>query len=567
MNRNKLFVAVIAGSLLAACESGDVNITPTTIDNSVDNSTSGGGGGSENDICASYVRDGATVQGSADGNGNCVYDNTFVGPKNNLQEDLLIPVLPDGGAHIFTASLFVGNTYRTQAELQAAGIAQGGDGPTLTIQAGATLAFQTNSDFIIINRGSRIIADGRPDAPITLTSVSDVNGTVGPEDVQQWGGVVINGFAVSNKCSYVGTRGDVGFDLAPGTECSIDAEGSDGDDESQYGGATDADDSGILRYVIVKHTGAQVGNGDELNGISFGGVGSSTIVDNLEVYSTFDDGVEMFGGSFNINNLVAVYVRDDSIDIDEGYNGTITNALVIQSEGDGNHCIESDGIGSYGDLDQATRDDFIARGLNSAPTINNLTCIISANVPGTHDPGAGWRFREGIHPVVNDSLVISSFGVNDQGSGDDNYCLRIDNVETAEAAIAGDLQLNSVIFACQENVKGNAIADRNAVVAFADEQAFAEAEGNQFATVADGTAVDASDAANPEINLLTGARKIYSLPWDTSIVDSAGAAATTTPTSGTATDILGAIEATNDWTQPWAFGIDPNNRGQDLWFE
>ncbi len=565
MNRNKLFVVVIAGSLLAACESGDINITPTTVDNSVDNST-GGGGGSADDACASYVRDGATIQGSADGNGNCTYDNTFVGPKNNLQEDLLIPALPDGGAHIFTSSLFVGNTYRTQDELTAAGITRGGDGPTLTIQAGATLAFQTNSDFMIINRGSRIIADGRADAPITLTSVSDVNGTVGPEDVQQWGGVVINGFAVSNKCSYTGTRG-VDLALAPGTECSIDAEGSAGDDESQYGGANDADDSGILRYVVVKHTGAQVGNGDELNGISFGSVGSGTIVENLEVYSTFDDGVEMFGGSFDITNLVAVYVRDDSIDIDEGYNGTITNALVVQSEADGNHCIESDGIGSYGDLDQATRDDFIARGLNSAPTINNLTCIISANVPGTHDPGAGWRFREGIHPVVNDSLVISSFGANDQGAADDNYCLRIDNVETAEAAIAGDLALNSVIFACQENVKGNEIADRNAVVAFADEQAFAEAEGNQFATVADGAAVDASDSANPEISLLTGALKIYSLPWDTSIVDTAAPVATTTPTSGTATDILGAISATDDWTRPWAYGIDPDNRGQALWFE
>ena len=111
MNRTNLFVVVITGSLLAACDSGDINITPTTVDNSVDNSTGGGGGGGEDDVCASYVRDGATVQGSADGNGNCVYDNTFVGPKNNLQEDLLIPALPNGGAHIFTASLFVGATF------------------------------------------------------------------------------------------------------------------------------------------------------------------------------------------------------------------------------------------------------------------------------------------------------------------------------------------------------------------------------------------------------------------------------------------------------------------------
>ena len=566
MNRNKLFTGLTVGALLAACSSGDINITPTTVDNSVDNSVSTGGG-SADDACASFVRDGQVIQGSADGNGNCTYDSSFVGPKNNLVVDLLIPALPDGGAHIFTSSLFVGETYRTQAELVAAGITTGGDGPTLTIEAGATLAFQTNKDFIIVNRGSRILADGRPDAPITFTSVSDINGTVGPEDVQQWGGIVINGFGVSNKCSYVGTRGEAGFELTPGTECSIEAEGSAGDDESQYGGANDADDSGILRYVVVKHTGAQVANGDELNGISFGGVGNSTVVENLEVYSTFDDGVEMFGGSVDITNLVAVYVRDDSIDIDEGYNGTITNALVVQSENDGNHCIEADGIGSYSSLDQATKDDFIARGLHSAPTINNLTCIISANLPGTHDPGAGWRFREGIHPVVNDALLISSFGVNDATGADDNYCLRIDNVETHEAAINGDLQLNSVIYACQENVKGNVIADRNAVTAWNDEREFAEAEGNQFATVAAGTAVDVSDAANPEINLLTGGQKVNSLPWDLSIVDTAAPVATTTPTSGTTTDILGALEAQSDWTQPWAYGISPDNRGQALWFE
>ena len=99
--------------------------------------------------------------------------------------------------------------------------------------------------------------------------------------------------------------------------------------------------------MVVKHTGAQVANGDELNGISFGGVESNTIVENLQVYSTYDDGIEMFGGSVNFTNFVGVYVRDDSIDIDEGYNGTISNALVIQSATDGNHCIESDGLEDF----------------------------------------------------------------------------------------------------------------------------------------------------------------------------------------------------------------------------
>jgi hypothetical protein len=550
MNLNKLFTVTAAGVALAACSSGDINIEPsTTVTDS--NNTTITGGGTADDICASYIKNGQTIRGTADGNGNCNYGSAFVGPKNNLTVDLLIPALPNGGAHIFSSSLFVGETYRTQAELQAAGIMEGGDGPTLTIEAGATLAFQTNKDFIIINRGSRILADGRADAPITITSVSDINGTVGFDDVQQWGGMVINGFAVSNKCSYDGTRGTAGFQLTPGSECSIEAEGSAGDDESQYGGDNDADDSGILRYVRVKHTGAEVGNGDELNGISFGGVGSSTIVENLQVYSTYDDGIEMFGGSVNFTNYVAVYVRDDSIDIDEGYNGTITNALVIQAEDNGQQCIESDGIGSYSAANVAVNADFIARGLHSAPTINNLTCIISPNFGGTHGEGGGWRFREGIAPVINNSILVSSYAANDQTADDDNACLRIDDDETYDNVTNGTLQLNSVVFACQENAKD-------------DEQGIAEAMGAQFATIADGMAVDASTAADPDLQLFEGAQKIQSLPWATSMIDAAAPDASTQPTAG---DFLGAFDATSGWTQGWTYGLYDGSRAEPLWFE
>ena len=213
MNLNRLFTVIAAGALLAACDSGDINIAPTTEVNNSNNTTNNTTGGSPDDICESYQKNGQTFQGAADGNGNCTYGSAFVGPQNNLTVDLLIPELPNGGAHIFTSSLFVGETYRTQADLAAAGITEGGDGPTLTIEPGATLAFQTNNDFIIVNRGSRILADGTVDRPITFTSVSDINQTVGPEDVQQWGGIVINGFGVSNKCSYAGTRGQAGFSL------------------------------------------------------------------------------------------------------------------------------------------------------------------------------------------------------------------------------------------------------------------------------------------------------------------------------------------------------------------
>ena len=76
---------------------------------------------------------------------------------------------------------------------------------------------------------------GSASAPITFTSVSDVNGTVGPEDVQQWGGVVINGFGTTNKCAYIGNRGEAGYSTS---DCHVAAEGAAGLDTSHYGGTT-----------------------------------------------------------------------------------------------------------------------------------------------------------------------------------------------------------------------------------------------------------------------------------------------------------------------------------------
>ncbi len=557
MIKNAGLIALAASALVVGCDSGDINIQPSTNVTNSNNTTQTGGG--TTNVCASYQNSGGQdISGTVDGDGNCVYSQAFAGAGNNVTVDLTIPALPNGAAHIFEGSLFIGETFDTDADLAAAGIAEGGDGPVLTVEPGATLAWQTSADFLIINRGSQLFAVGTATAPITFTSVSDVNGTVGPEDVQQWGGIVINGFGVTNKCSYTGTA--AGGDLAT-TDCHVDAEGAAGLDESQYGGDNNDDSSGRLEYVVVKHTGAAVGNGDELNGISFGGVGRNTIVRNLEVYSTFDDGIEMFGGAVNFENFLAVYVRDDSIDIDEGYSGTINNALVIQAESIGNHCIEADGIGSFSGLTPAEVEAQIAQGINSRPVINNLTCIISPTpVQGDFDPGAGWRLREGIFATITNSLVVDSFAAADTSDpdNDDNYCLRIDN-RSQDAAIAGDLVISSTIFACQETFRGQTFPD-----AVTTEESFFLASGNQAATLTGAT--DPTAAANPELQLLetNGAGAAYfSLPFATSQVDGAAPTATA-PT----TDFVGGIALSiPDWTDGWSYGLVDGARGQPLWFE
>lgn len=554
---NKILLAAAISSVLAGCNSDGISVEPKVVDNSVDNSVTNPAPVDDNP-CAAYDRNGSTMQGSFDGL-NCTYGSDFVDNNNELLEDLTIPALANQGAHIFKSSLFVGKAYDTDADLTAAGIVQGGDANTLTIEAGAILAFQTSQDFVVVNRGSQIVAEGTADSPITFTSVTDIEGNVEPEAVQQWGGMVINGFGVTNKCAYTGTvaSGDLATE-----NCHVAAEGAIGDDASWYGGDNNADSSGSMQYVVVKHTGAEVASGDELNGISFGGVGSGTMVENLQVYSTYDDGIEMFGGAVSFKNFVALYVRDDSIDIDEGWSGSIENALVIQSATDGNHCIESDGIGSYSKLEQSAIDSTIAAGLNSRPVISNLTCIISPNdeaVSGTHGDGAGWRFREGIWPMVSDSLVIASFG-ND-AEAVTNYCLRIDNAETAAAFASEDAALINNIFSCVDKAKGDV------PTGYASIEEFATATDNLFVEVMRqdpvSTAVDKDPTANmdTDLQLLEGSPAIYSIPAATAVANGVALPA------GFTAEHVGGVTQANDWTFGWTYGIHPGSRAQSLWFE
>ncbi|MEM7019784.1 MAG: serine/threonine protein kinase, partial [Pseudomonadota bacterium] len=252
---------------LAGCGGGDIEISTATTDNSQDNSVTQTGGDASSNPCASYTAaDGATQRGNFDGT-NCTYNRSFVDISNPLANDLTIPLI--SGVHIFQGSLAVGQDADSAAALSSAGITQGGDGPTLTIEAGNTLAFSASENYVLINRGSQIQAVGTPAAPITFTAFVDaVRGTAGPEDVSLWGGMVINGFGLTNNCTDAQRSSN---------ECHVVAEGQ----PSNYGGDNNADNSGNLSYVVIKHTGFEVAPGDELNGVAFNAVGSGTIVNNL----------------------------------------------------------------------------------------------------------------------------------------------------------------------------------------------------------------------------------------------------------------------------------------------
>ena len=216
------------------------------------------------------------------------------------------------------------------------------DGTTLTIPAGTIIkaASGTGADAstLIVARGGKIIANGTADNPIIMTAAADniqVGGTYpesGPalkvDTRGLWGGLLILGKA---PCSF---KSDV-------TELQIEGIPTS-DTNGLYGGSVADDNSGSFQYISIRHGGAEIGEGNEINGLTLGGVGSGTTVNQIEVLGNVDDGIEFFGGTVKATNLLVWGQGDDAIDIDQGYAGTIDGALVVLTAAS-DHGFEIDG--------------------------------------------------------------------------------------------------------------------------------------------------------------------------------------------------------------------------------
>ena len=197
-------------------------------------------------------------------------------------------------------------------------------GGVLNIEAGTIIKSENaqgvDATALIIARGGVINANGTATAPIIFTDVNDLidynDGIVSPNrvptDTGKWGGIIILGDAMVGQ--------DGGND---------DIEGiASGYDWTNYGGSNDNDSSGVLTYVSIRHSGTQLAGGDEIQGLTLGGVGAGTTVNHIEVVGSNDDGIEIFGGSVNVSNVVILAQRDDALDLDQGYKGTIDNAVI-----------------------------------------------------------------------------------------------------------------------------------------------------------------------------------------------------------------------------------------------
>lgn len=247
-----------------------------------------------------------------------------------------------------------------------------------TVIKGVVSTQPEDASALIITRTAQISAVGTPSCPIVFTSNQT---SPAPGD---WGGVVVLGDAAISTTS--GTAAIEGID-PPSVPSGVDY---------TYGGTTVADNSGTMQYVRIEYAGAVIEEGNELNGLTLGGIGCGTTLDHIEVMYGADDGFEFFGGDVNAKYLVSLGNNDDQFDFDFGYRGNLQFLVAIIDPARVYASNNSNGIESDGGQ---------VAGFETRPVISNLTIIGTEGCVESPVLLNGIRLRVNSFAVVRNSII------------------------------------------------------------------------------------------------------------------------------------------------------------------
>ena len=313
------------------------------------------------------------------------------------------------------------------------------DGAELHIDAGTVVkagdGAGVDASALVVARGGKIFAEGAPTQPIIFTSVQDNISSfdlLTYEDRGLWGGIVILGHAGTNN------PGDASGDYK-------EIEGvneilPDGDARAEYGGTDDADNSGVMRYVSIRHTGINIGesDGNEIQGLTLGGVGSGTTLEYIESYASGDDGVEFFGGTVGLKYFVSAFSADDGVDWDQGWRGKGQFWFVLQGPDKAGAAAEMDGAGGDEHFEPF-----------AIPNIFNATYVgPGKGAQPESDQGQMLVFRDNTGGHYSNS-IFTDFQTSEGG-----YAIKIEDVDNTGTRTedsrkrfeAGDLTLSNNIF-------------------------------------------------------------------------------------------------------------------------
>lgn len=250
------------------------------------------------------------------------------------------------------------------------------DGAKIIIQPGTIIVSDiAEKGALCIERGAQILAEGTAAKPIIFTSGKNI-GERFPGD---WGGIVILGRAKTNRSSEPTIEGGIG---------------------RPYGGTNDADNSGVLKYVRIEYAGIAALPNSEINALTLGGVGSGTVIENVQTIYANDDAFEFFGGTVSPKNLYAFATADDDFDFDFGYTGTVTNGVSKRDpqfvdNGDAGNGVECDNDGTGSGAQPYTHPKLISMILVGPFDVTSLS---------NHNLGLRWR-RATRFSIVNSKIL------------------------------------------------------------------------------------------------------------------------------------------------------------------
>ncbi|MEM7548396.1 MAG: hypothetical protein AAF363_01880 [Bacteroidota bacterium] len=405
------------------------------------------------------------------GNATLVFTLTDANGETDTFTHILSVVAETGAPTIIVSSnidenttWFTGNIY----ELATRVIVE--PGAALTIQPGVIVKGQfgdgANATALIIARGAQIFAEGTAAQPIIMTATADdiqpgeiVSPNLNATNSGLWGGFIVLGNAPISEETNNGTDQIEGIPPDEGF--------------AEYGGNDSDDNSGIIRYVSVRHGGAILGDGDEINGISLGGVGSGTTIEFIEVVGNLDDGIEWFGGNVDVTNAIVWAADDDAIDIDQAYSGTIDNVIVVAFPGT-DHAFEIDG---------------------PEGTLAGSYTITRASARGADDEIA--NFRDGATGSMNGAyffnFVAPSFDTNGEeegGTGEGDFRFSDDNTFTAYDA--DELTFSNLQITLADGTQDPMVGTATIAEVFAD---FDMTDQDAVMNVANGSQSQGADAS------------------------------------------------------------------------
>lgn len=292
------------------------------------------------------------------------------------------------------------NTYNLQNQIYVL------PGATLTIEAGTVIASDVTangSGALAVTAGAQIFILGTAAEPVIMTSKADVATWTGGnpktgtyrQAANEWGNLTVMGEA------YVSENAVVANTPAPNANNFGFMEGLTpqfpGDPKVEYGGGDDFDDSGTISHVSIRYAGRVVGLANELNGLSLGGLGQGTDIHHVEIMNNVDDGIEIWGGTVNLEHFVVWNVGDDSFDVDQGWRGKAQYGFIVQGYSVG--AAQGSGIGDNAlEFDGAEQSHYQPV---TTTALYNLT-VVGQPFSGDH----GVAYRDGARVQVRNSVFM-----------------------------------------------------------------------------------------------------------------------------------------------------------------